>query len=171
MAEKIDKKFEEAHPSYFKQARFWIALLVIVAMLGFVFYTFYARTQGAKNAGPQLETATITVGNGILIVDVAQTVAEQQHGLSDRPSMAQDHGMIFPISPPGRPGFWMKDMSFPLDMIYINKGRVVEIKNNMQPLLVPIPFYPDAETDTVLEVNAGWAAKNYLSVGDSVQGL
>ncbi len=169
--EAMEPGLHDDYPGYLRQLPFYLAVLLIVGMLGFVFYTFHVRTQGAKTAGDALQTATLTVGKGTLIVEVAKTAAAQAHGLSDRPRLAQDRGMVFPISPPARPGFWIKDMSFPLDLIYIYQGRVVVIINNMPPLLVPIPFYPAALADMVLAVNAGWADKNHLVVGDPVSGL
>jgi uncharacterized membrane protein (UPF0127 family) len=71
------------------------------------------------------------------------------------------------------PVFWMRGMNFPLDVIWINKGKVVAVSENIQPepgkkdnelTLYPAPV----AIDMVLEVGAGFVQKNNVKVGDDV---
>ena len=68
---------------------------------------------------------TILMPKGALSVEVADTQASRELGLSGREKMGDDEGILFVFDTPGRYGFWMKDMQFPLDIIWINQNGVV----------------------------------------------
>jgi hypothetical protein len=82
--------------------------------------------------------------------------------------------MWFVFSTPDIYSFWMKDMNFPIDIIWIKDGKVVDLSPNAsaQPgaqdkdLLI---YRPVAPIDRVLELKAGWAEKFGLKRGDSVE--
>jgi hypothetical protein len=81
--------------------------------------------------------------------------------------------MYFIFDKPGNYGFWMKDMKFPIDIIWISGDEVVGIDENAEPepgepLSDLKIYYPPREIDRVLEVNAGAAEKYNLKVGDTV---
>ena len=87
--------------------------------------------------------------------------------------MADDQGMLFDFGPtPASTPFWMKDMNFNLDFVWIAGNKVVGITPNAPAPLSPtenLPlYYPPEPVNQVLEVNAGWAKKNNVSVGDGV---
>lgn len=124
-------------------------------------------------------TKLITVGNQKLYAAVAATKQAQTQGLSGREQMADDQGMLFPFNPPARAGFWMKDMKFNLDFIWIKDNKITFITPN-----VPAPikdkglwikddnlpvYYPPSAVDEVLEVNAGWTKKNNILIGDEIR--
>ncbi len=118
---------------------------------------------------------TISVGTASVKVAVAKTEDEKRKGLSGVTSMASDQGMIFDYKDRGvRPAFWMKDMLFPLDFIWIKNGKVVDISINApQPSLgtkdSDLKIYIPKETiDYVLEVNSEFAQKNNITVGTAV---
>lgn len=117
----------------------------------------------------------ITIGVQTLHVEIADTPSAQQLGLSGRAAMAQDEGMLFDFhgSRQTRPGFWMKDMKFPLDFIWVNRGFVVDLTKNVPPphsTTDPLPvFHPSSPVDTVIEVNAGWINEHNIRVGDIVR--
>jgi uncharacterized membrane protein (UPF0127 family) len=72
------------------------------------------------------------------------------------------------------PRIWMKGMRFPLDLVWIDGGRVVDVTARVpdQPPGTPdaeLPVYaPSRPANRVLEVNAGWAARNGVRPGDKV---
>ena len=117
----------------------------------------------------------ISVGQQILNVDIAATEAEQVQGLSDRKSMQDNQGMLFDFGAgsASEPEFWMKDMYFNLDFVWIKNGAVVDITQNVpapKNFSDPLPLYaPASPVDSVLEVNAGWAEKNNIKIGDLVK--
>jgi len=147
-------------------AAFFICVAIVSAATIFAARS-WPTASVRQNSG--LETRLIAIGPTKLSVEVAATAAEQRQGLSDRPALASDSGMLFPLIDPSQNGFWMKDMNFPLDFIYFNNGRVVEIKNNVRTTPTPLPFFPSEAVDAVVEVNAGWAASHDIRVGDIME--
>jgi len=126
----------------------------------------------------------LQIGDKTLSVEVEKTKAEMEQGLSDRVSMEQNQGMLFDFTATASsttgvyPAFWMKDMKFDLDFIWIYKNKIIGITPN-----VPKPasqqvsssagqltdYFPPSPIDWVLEVNSGWAKKNNITVGDAVE--
>ena len=119
------------------------------------------------------KSGTLAIGSHVVNVEIADTEALRNHGLSGRDSLAADHGMIFIFPTPDKYAFWMKDMSFSLDFIWIKDGKVSEITPD-----VPIQanaadrdlntYLPVNPIDSMLEVNAGWAQTHDIKVGDAV---
>lgn len=140
---------------------------VLIACMMVAFVVTVTQMPTSASVSP-IGKASINVGGSKVLLDVATTQAQQALGLSGRASLDKDSGMFFPFVEAQRPGFWMKDMNFPLDFIYMKGGKVVELKENVQPPIVPVPFFPNEEVDGVLEVNAGWVKDNHIEVGDSV---
>lgn len=124
-----------------------------------------------KNKDYDSTMRTVTIGGTIISVEIADVLGEQVRGLSGRDSLCPDCGMLFVYERPGIRNFWMRDMKFPLDMVFIRDGRVVEIIAGV-PIPVPgeeIPKVQSAyESDMVLEVNVGFAAAHGLKAGDGV---
>ncbi len=77
--------------------------------------------------------------------------------------------MLFVFDEPGKHGIWMKDMRFPLDIIWIdNNLRIVDIKKNISPDTFPEVFEPKSDATFVVEVNAGFAERNDLMIGSEL---
>ncbi len=120
----------------------------------------------------------ISVGSQTLFIDIATTTPDMELGLSNRASMGTNQGMLFKFSSPERPGFWMKDMEFALDFLWINNGKIIAINANAPAAVKTADgkfddnnlkvYTPPSAIDAVLEVNAGWAEKNRVAVGDAV---
>lgn len=128
----------------------------------------------------------LKVGNNIFDVEMASTATARALGLSGRDILGENEGMFFIFDEPGDYGFWMKDMKFPIDIIWIRsgspsqispgeiwEGKVVGFAENA----VPEPgkpvwnlkiYYPPEPIDRVLEINGGVVSKNKIKVGDSV---
>ena len=147
----------KGYARFLRSVPFLVCIAIILAVMAMVVRSLHNKIAPAPGASG-LELRTITIGSVKLTVEVAANAAEQQHGLSDRSSLAADSGMLFPILDPNQTGFGMKDMKFPLDFIYFDQSRVVETKENVPTALVPLPFFPKEAVDAVLEVNAGWVA-------------
>ncbi len=115
---------------------------------------------------------TVKIRNTTFIVDVAVTAKEKELGLGNRNSLAYDHGMLFVYDHKELFPFWMKNMRFPIDILWIEDKIIVDITKN-----VPIPenstkklpvYHPIVPVDTVLEVNAGITDRFNISVGDRI---
>jgi len=101
---------------------------------------------------------------------IASTSAEQELGLGDRAALASTSGMLFVFDSPDNYGFWMKDMQFPLDIIWLDQNfKIIHIERGLLPSTYPEVFFPGSPTKYVIEVNAGFANANSLSVGQTMQ--
>ena len=106
-------------------------------------------------------SAVITTNSGQKIkVRVADTDKRRQLGLSYFTNLPQDEGMFFLFDKSGLYPFWMKDMNFPLDIIWLkktgdNQFQVVHTVENILPSTYPESFASQGVADAVLEVNSG----------------
>ena len=111
----------------------------------------------------------VTAKNITLVVDLALTPDQQSRGLSGREKMSENQGMLFVMQSPGRYGFWMKEMKFPLDIFWLDaKGRAVYLKQNLQPCLTILncPTYtPGTDSLYVLETVAGFSQRHAITNG------
>ncbi|MBD2020447.1 DUF192 domain-containing protein, partial [Leptolyngbya sp. FACHB-36] len=113
-------------------------------------------------------SAQVKIANQTIRLEVARTPEQQAIGLMYRTSLAADRGMLFPFKPARRVGFWMKNVSIPLDMIFLRNGRVEFIASNAAPCQTdPCPTYgPSVPIDQVIELRGGRAAELGLKPGD-----
>jgi len=115
---------------------------------------------------------TVFIGaKGKWRVELAATLDERARGLSNRAALPAENGMIFLFNEPGRYGFWMKEMRFPLDIIWISNDQVIGLSENLlpegaQPKNI---YYPPAPADTILEINAGEAETFGIITGDVIK--
>lgn len=104
-------------------------------------------------------SASLRLENGQEIkLRVADEPKERALGLSYFKSLSQDQGMLFLFDKPGVYPFWMKDMNFPLDIIWLKRGqdggyRVVYVAHNVLPSSYPNSINPKMDADAVLEIN------------------
>ena len=110
----------------------------------------------------------IYVNDNFIDVDVVSTPQERAKGLMDREYLERNKGMLFIFPREGVYYFWMKNMNFPIDMIWINKDlRVVYFEENVPPCLELVcPKYgSEQKAQYVLETPAGWAKRNSIING------
>ena len=102
-------------------------------------------------------------------VDLALTPVEQEQGLSGRQSLAENEGMLFVFDHSSNWGIWMKDMNFPIDVLWISGDlKVSDIVENMLPSSYPYVYTSHIPTQYVLEVPAGTVKRSGIAVGQSV---
>ena len=121
----------------------------------------------------QNKTALVSLGGVNVTASLSTTPDSQSKGLSIKDSLNEKEGMLFIFESPQKYSFWMKDMKFPIDIIWINStGKIVHIEKNLSPcyLLLPCPSYaPNNDSLYVLEVVSNFTNKFGVSVGDSVE--
>lgn len=139
---------------------------VLVLCLGVV-----TARAAAVEVNPPLPTGTVVIAERVTVTaELARSVSEQTRGLSGRPGLTAGRGMLFVYADARPVGIWMKDMRFPLDILWIRDGRIVRIEANAPPLQAAGPerVYT-ATAHLVLEVPAGFAAREKIRVGDRVK--
>ena len=114
-----------------------------------------------------LPTTRMTIGNKPFILEIADTDAARQKGLMRSDELASDHGMIFVFNTEAPLGFWMKNVRFPLDIIYLDsKGRIVSIKQMKAFDTKTTPS--DGPAQYAIELKEGTAGKLGLKPGDTL---
>lgn len=116
------------------------------------------------------ESITVTLPSRELITaEIANTWSERARGLSDRDSLAVNHGMLFLFDRADTHTFWMKDTRIPLDILWLNNGQIVDMTTLQPESTTNTPQYtPRTPANTVLELNAGTAEANNLQVGETI---
>jgi uncharacterized membrane protein (UPF0127 family) len=106
-----------------------------------------------------------------ILLEVADEAHEQAKGLQHRDPLPPLRGMWFPFRSDLLLRFWMHQTPSPLDMLFINDGRVIAIEANTTPCArLPCKSYgPDQPGDAVIELAAGEAARLGITVGTAVQ--
>lgn len=122
-----------------------------------------------------LPTAMIKIAGQTLKVELAQTPLAWKKGLSGRKNLKEGRGMLFVFSETKRHAIWMKDMNFPIDIIWIKAGQVVDMAQNVPPAAPgdknPPVYLPREDAGGVLEVSAGFAERYNLKIGDKIEKL
>lgn len=108
----------------------------------------------------------VPIGSRTYKLYIADTDEKRTHGLSDVESMSSFEGMAFVFPQADMHSFWMKDMQFPLDFIYVADRIVVDLIEDVQPDSYPSTIQAKAPADTVIELNAGQIKKNGIRIGD-----
>lgn len=104
---------------------------------------------------------------------VARSETDKQIGLSKYNNLAADKAMVFIFEKSDYYRFWMKDMKFPIDLIFIKGNKIVKIYENLPTLkssIKDIPIYsPPEKIDKALEINARLSKKYNFKIGDTVE--
>ncbi len=125
-------------------------------------------TTPEKNTSPKV-IQTVQIGGKAISVELVTTQAEQNKGLGGRTGLSADTGMLFIFDHPDRYAFWMKDMNFPIDIIWISEDlHVIYIKKDAKPELYPETYGPSMNAKYVLEVPSGFSDANNVKEGDSI---
>ncbi len=108
-----------------------------------------------------------------LLVEIARSVAQHERGLSRRPLLDEDSGMLFRFERARSQdeGFWMVDVQFPLDIAFLDEdGLILQIlamdvcRSDVSAESCP-RYFPVVEYSSALEVNRGWFGRNGIDVG------
>jgi uncharacterized membrane protein (UPF0127 family) len=151
--------------------KIWILVGVIILLaISVKFFPYHCNCTAPRGLMPNagLKVETIKLGDTSIKVEVADTDAARTQGLSDRTSLANDSGMLFVFDPPQMPGFWMKDMNFALDMIWVGvDNSIIKIDKEVATSTYPNAFFPPNPVKYVIELPAGFSDGNSIKVGEN----
>ncbi|MDO8590217.1 MAG: DUF192 domain-containing protein [bacterium] len=143
---------------------FFFLVLGLLIILGSVFLFF------SRPVVPESQTKIIKINDTSIQVEVVDTPQTRAKGLSGRKTLPAGTGMLFIFGNPVQDGFWMKDMRFAIDIVWIdNNFRVVDINKEVSPDTFPQIFYPNQVVQYVLELPAGFSARHFIDIGAMVQ--
>lgn len=116
-------------------------------------------------------SARVKINNQTILIEIAATPVEKERGLGGRQSLKPGHGMLFPYDHADYFQFWMKDMQFPLDFVWIKDKTVVDLTENVPVASTSfLPIYKaKVPVDKILEINAGEIKKFGIQIGDIVK--
>lgn len=126
-----------------------LSLLALLLVLSY-------RAQASENCTAE-QSLRVRVGAQTFNVDVAISPQERERGLSGRKSLTAGSGLWFVFPWPEQYGFWMRDMHFPLDLVWVGPTRQVLGAVTLPPCAdEPCHIYhPPGPVAYVLEINAG----------------
>ncbi|OGD86235.1 hypothetical protein A2164_03890 [Candidatus Curtissbacteria bacterium RBG_13_35_7] len=162
---------------------FLLIAILIVFGKNFTSTTFITNNPiGTRSAQTREATPSYTNGklnvkinNLTILAEVAKDDKIKTKGLAKRDELPIGEGMLFVFDKSGQHRIWMKDMRFPIDIIWIDSTKkIVDIKQNA--VIEPnkdddaLTIYsPKTEALYILEINAGLASLNNLAIGSLVE--
>ncbi|WP_373319998.1 MULTISPECIES: DUF192 domain-containing protein [Methylobacterium] len=127
-----------------------------------------AAPPGAETTLGEALAIVTRSGTHVFNVEVMRDDASRARGLMFRRSMAPDQGMLFDFERVQPVAMWMKNTYLPLDMLFIRQdGTIARIAADAEPLSTQV--IPSNEPVlSVLELNAGTAARLGIRPGDRI---
>jgi uncharacterized membrane protein (UPF0127 family) len=136
----------------------WLGGVLLIGIISMVLWQIGASK---RTVSVRFERVTVQA-------EVARSEEEQVRGLAGHSPLGPSDGMLFPYDSPTRPTFWMKGVTFPIDLIWIQGGTVVGYEGEM-PTDDGAQQYPaPSAVDAVLEVRSGFVREHGIAVGDPV---
>jgi len=151
----------------------FLSLKTIAAFFVYLFFLtytphIYGITKDFFNEN-FVEPRVIVVGPVGIKVRVVDNPEERAKGLSGTEILGEKEGMFFVFEEEDKYGIWMKDMKYPIDIIWFDSyGSIVHIEEKVSPNTYPKVFKPTVKSKYVLEVNSGFVEKNNIKVGDTI---
>ena len=149
-----------------KRILFVLAVLMVLTFIGIINTLAHKET---------IYTNPIRIGGKDLMVQIADTSQLRTKGLSGRKELPPGNGMLFIFPSTNVVSFWMPDMYFPIDIIFIRDKKVTHIEHNVPNFpagtpLEDLPHYSSLEPiNMVIEVPAGWTKINNIDVGSLLE--
>ena len=123
------------------------------------------NTMVVSEAGVQLSSASKKTYD----LEFARTPPQEELGLSGRPCLPDNGALLFLFPTDDRFSIWMKDMLFPIDVIWLDSGKkIIKIEKNMQPSSYPKTYTPDTPARFVIELNKGATDTLHAQVGSQL---
>lgn len=152
--------------------------IVAIVVLSYIFLSSLNQKDTVDSKG-QLVGSELTNSEGVenrldlskepFSVLLADTPELQERGLSGRESLLPNQVMLFIFDEPSQYGIWMKDMKFPLDILWLDQSkRIIFIQESVSPETYPEVFAPDLPAKYVLEAKSGFVAENKLKIGSEI---
>jgi len=139
---------------------FFVALFVVPIFNEFKSNDFLFALVSQKDA---------VIGETALKIEIADSKKERTVGLSGRPSLNHNTGLLFIFDEPDFHGIWMKDMNFPIDIIWLDSSmQIIDFKKDIRPKSFPETYKPNKKALYVLEVPVYFISDNYLKIGDQM---
>lgn len=138
-----------------------LGILIIFVFLELFFY-LKKENESYKNK------KKASLGECVINLEIASEEEKRRKGLSNRDSMCSNCGMLFLFEKEGDYFFWMKDMRFPIDIIWLRNNEVVYIAQNVSHQSKGV-YSAKEKADKVLELNANDVSRCSIKIGDKLK--
>ncbi|MDA3839667.1 MAG: DUF192 domain-containing protein [Patescibacteria group bacterium] len=130
----------------------------------FLFFSLFFILSACSGGGDYIKINDARIN----LIGIADNNDKAYLGLSFKESICANCGMLFPFDGKKIHNFVMRDMMFPLDIIWIDDNKIIKIDKNLQPEghEVKNVYSSDQPVNNVLEVNAGFSDKKNIEIGD-----
>lgn len=137
-------------------------LIFLILLLTLYFYTLSSSKLSSQ------QKPSLKISQCIFEIEEAKTDQQKAKGLSGRDKLNKKTGMLFIFHDPGIYTFWMNEMKFNLDFVWILDNKVVDIDENVPPFEGDdiTRFSPTSVVDKILEINAGEVGACGIKIGD-----
>lgn len=145
-----------------------ITIIVLLVVLLFWSFNFFSHNNSLFFSSKPI----VIIAGQEVKVKIAKTPSQKELGLGKVKNLPEDQGMLFIYDNYIIPGYWMKDMKFPIDIIWIKDNMVMGYEKDLKPQAdnINLPTYqPKTFINYVLEVNSGFVDKYGLQIGDKVK--
>ena len=133
---------------------------------------FLRAIQAASPNDDRYLNAKVTVEGFVLNADVPVSNELFTKGLAVKNQLKENEAMLFIFDDPAKHPFWMKDMKFPIDIIWLDSdGKVVHIEKNLQPcvsVLIYTKYSPNTDSQFVLETVSNFTQRHNISIGTNI---
>ncbi len=151
-----------------------VAVVIVLGLSGFLGASRVIsnnRQKAIAKTLPSYPRVRAKIGKEHFSLLKTHTAKEMNLGLSIVPKLPDHYGMIIPGK--HQIGIWMKDMHYPIDIIWLDKDNaIIHIVNDAQPSSYPKTTFRNpagTEAVNVIELPAGEAQRLELQVGSKVQ--
>ncbi|HRY62842.1 MAG TPA: DUF192 domain-containing protein [Candidatus Paceibacterota bacterium] len=143
-------------------------LIFLAFILVVLFLLFYYSDLGVGQCGGY-ERKQIVIANTTISAEIADNECKRALGLSGRMSLDGDRGMLFKYEGEGSRGIWMKDMNFPIDILWLDKDlNIVGMEWSVSQNTYPKIFGEEYVAEYVLELPVGFIAEHGVATGGSI---
>jgi len=168
------QKFDPFSPSTFLMVIIMHIVFILFLVGQFFLYIPYDADEYSSKSDAEVrfeayDYRLVRIGSETYKLYVSDDNQKRNQGLSDVQTMYDYEGMAFIFEGSEVPGFWMKDMNFPLDFVYLQNGIIVDIVEDVSPETYPELIYPSSPATIVIELNADQVAVNGAQIGDQVE--
>ncbi len=143
------------------------SLIILALLLGLFYFVFWNKP---ANIEPKiLNCREGQIGEKTFILERSFTDEARQKGLSGKLSLVPYGGMIFEFENKAIYGFWMKDMYFPIDIIFVDDEFVTDIHKSADPKDFPKTYENTMPANFVIELASGESEKTKIQVGEKIK--
>ncbi len=138
--------------------------LLFILVFVFIILAFFYINKPADS-----KKTTIRLGQEFFLAEIADNPEKREKGLSGRKELCEKCAMLFFFDNPDNRNFWMKDMQFDIDVIWVKGNKIVDIRSNVSHSKGEQEKIHSPEmADKIIEVRAGKSENLRLKIGDEV---